>query len=56
MLLVAKDITATEVLNVTTAIESIPANKMFNSLKMSEKNWAGTEGIILDELITRSDK
>ncbi|PIC87437.1 spore gernimation protein GerC [Sporosarcina sp. P20a] len=49
---VAKDITASEVLNVTTAIESIPANKMFNALKVSEKNWAGTEGIILDELVT----
>ncbi|PID06405.1 MULTISPECIES: Ger(x)C family spore germination protein [unclassified Sporosarcina] len=49
---VAKDITATEVLNVTTPIENIPANKMFNSLKTSEKNWAGTEGVILDELVT----
>ncbi|WP_233190801.1 Ger(x)C family spore germination protein [Sporosarcina sp. P19] len=49
---VAKDITASEVLNVTTAIESIPANKMFNALKVSEKNWAGTEGVILDELVT----
>jgi len=49
---VTKDITATEVLNVTTPIENIPANKMFNSLKTSEKNWAGTEGVILDELVT----
>ena len=49
---VAKDITAFEVLNVTTSIESIPANKMFNALKVSEKNWAGTEGVILDELVT----
>lgn len=49
---VAKDLTASEVLNVTTTIESIPANKMFNALKVSEKNWAGTEGVILDELVT----
>ncbi|MEK4485867.1 Ger(x)C family spore germination protein [Psychrobacillus sp. FSL H8-0484] len=48
---VAKDIAAAEVLNVTTDIESIPANKMFNSLKMSEKAWAGTTGVTLDELI-----
>ncbi|ARJ37697.1 spore gernimation protein GerC [Sporosarcina ureae] len=49
---IAKHLTASEVLNVTTPIESIPANKMFNALKISEKNWAGTEGIILDELVT----
>ncbi len=48
---VAKDIPAKEILNVTTAIESIPANKMFNSLKMSEKAWAGTHSITLHELI-----
>ncbi|ARF18777.1 Ger(x)C family spore germination protein [Sporosarcina ureae] len=49
---VAEDLAASEVLNVTTAIESIPANKMFNALKTSERNWAGTEGIILDDLLT----
>ena len=34
---IAKDMTAEEILNVTTTIESIPANKMFNTLKTSEK-------------------
>ena len=48
---VAKDITATEILNVTTDLESIPANKMFSSLNISEKAWAGTDGITLNELI-----
>ena len=48
---VAKDHTASEILNVTTPIESIPANKMYNSLKMSEIAWAGTKSIKLDELI-----
>ncbi|PID23294.1 spore gernimation protein GerC [Sporosarcina sp. P3] len=48
---IAKDLTASEVLNVTTPIESIPANKMFNALKTTESNWAGTEGIILDDLL-----
>ncbi len=48
---IAKDITAGEVLNVTTTMESIPANKMFNTLKTSEAAWAATNGIILDELI-----
>lgn len=48
---VARDLTASEVLNVTTPIESIPANKMFDALQISENNWAGTDGIILDELL-----
>lgn len=49
---IAKDLTAEEVLNVTTTLEAIPANKMFNTLKASEKAWAATHGAILDELIT----
>ncbi|MFJ8261189.1 Ger(x)C family spore germination protein [Rummeliibacillus sp. NPDC094406] len=49
---IAKDMTAGEVLNVTTPIESIPANKMFSTLKMSEETWAATQGFILDDLIT----
>jgi spore germination protein KC len=48
---IAKDMTAWEVLNVTTPIESIPANKMYDTLKTSEASWAATNGIILDELI-----
>lgn len=49
---VAKEIPATEILNVTTTIESIPANKMNKSLKLSESAWAGTKSINLDELIS----
>lgn len=37
-IVIAKDITAEEILNVTTAIESIPANKIFNTLNVSNKN------------------
>jgi len=48
---VAKDKTAAEILNVTTPIESIPANKMYNTLKTSEENWAVTKGVTLDELL-----
>ena len=48
---IAKDVTATEILNVTTDIDSIPANKMFNSLKVSKEAWSGTDGITLNELI-----
>ncbi|MEG0471610.1 MAG: Ger(x)C family spore germination protein [Solibacillus sp.] len=49
---IAKESTAAEILNVTTTIESIPANKMFKSLNVSEKAWAGTKSINLDGLIT----
>jgi spore germination protein KC len=48
---VAKDMTAAEILNVTTPIESIPANKMFHTLKTSEENWSVTKGVTLDELL-----
>ncbi|SDN09456.1 spore germination protein KC [Psychrobacillus sp. OK028] len=49
---IAKDSTAEEILNVLTPLETIPANKMFNTLKVSEENWAATVGITLDQLIT----
>lgn len=49
---VAKEILAADILNVTTTLESIPANKMFKSLQVSEEVWAGTKSINLDELIT----
>ncbi|MBM7608480.1 spore germination protein KC [Lysinibacillus composti] len=48
---VAKENTAVNILNVTTPVENIPANKMFNSLKMSDNAWSGTKSIKLDELI-----
>ncbi|PJO43201.1 Ger(x)C family spore germination protein [Lysinibacillus xylanilyticus] len=48
---IAKDRTAEEVLNVTTTIENIPANEMFNTLKTSEAIWAATRGFTLDQLI-----
>ncbi|MEG0384434.1 MAG: Ger(x)C family spore germination protein [Solibacillus sp.] len=49
---IAKESAATDILNVTTTIESVPANKMFKSLKVSEEAWAGTKSINLDELLT----
>ncbi|QBP39882.1 Ger(x)C family spore germination protein [Paenisporosarcina antarctica] len=48
---VAKNKSAEEILNVSTTIESIPANKMFNTLKTSERAWGATNGITIDELI-----
>ncbi|WP_277584403.1 Ger(x)C family spore germination protein [Psychrobacillus antarcticus] len=48
---VAKDSTAIEILNVQTTLEIIPANRIFNTLKVSEENWAATVGVTLDELM-----
>ena len=49
--IVAHDATAEEVLNVLTPIEKVPANKMLNSLRTSEKTWGTTQSIKIDELI-----
>ncbi|MGE7909401.1 Ger(x)C family spore germination protein [Lysinibacillus xylanilyticus] len=49
--IVAHEATADEVLNVLTPIEKVPANKLLNSLKTSEKTWGTTESIKIDELI-----
>ncbi|WP_155591295.1 Ger(x)C family spore germination protein [Lysinibacillus cavernae] len=44
--------TAKEVLNVLTPIEKVPANKMLNSLKVSERAWGTTIAVNIDELVT----
>lgn len=50
---VAKDQKATDILNVLTAVDKIPANKVFNSIETSEKAWAPTKGVHLDDLISK---
>ena len=50
-IVVAKDMKAEEILNATTSIESIPANKMFNTIKSSNEVWSSTRGLTLDKLI-----
>lgn len=49
---VAKGGKASDILNVQTALEPIPANKLFNALEYSEKAWAVTKTVQLDELIS----
>jgi spore germination protein KC len=51
-IVVAKDIKAKEILNNLTSIEKIPANKLHSSLETSEKSWAPTVAVQLDELIS----
>lgn len=52
-IVVAKENRAEEVLSTLTQLEKIPTNKMFASLEMSEKSWAPTKGVFLDELISK---
>ncbi|XEC95549.1 Ger(x)C family spore germination protein [Paenibacillus tarimensis] len=49
---VAKGTTAENVLKILTPLEKIPANKLFYSLRTSEKAWAPTSGVTLDVLIS----
>ncbi|REK71796.1 Ger(x)C family spore germination protein [Paenibacillus paeoniae] len=51
-IVVAKDTTAQQVLNILTPIEKIPASKLYASLEVSAKSWAPTVAVQLDELIT----
>ncbi|MGG3928651.1 Ger(x)C family spore germination protein [Metabacillus fastidiosus] len=48
---VAKDLKAENVLKVLTSLEDIPANQLFSSLETSEKAWAPTASVTLDQLI-----
>jgi len=48
---VAKDTTARKILGFFTPLEMVPATNMFNSLESSQKNWAPTMEVHLDELI-----
>jgi spore germination protein KC len=51
-IVVTKDIEAKEILRNLTSIEKIPAHKMRSSLETSEKAWAPTIAIQLDELLS----
>ncbi|OAS14673.1 Ger(x)C family spore germination protein [Paenibacillus oryzisoli] len=50
-ILLARDATANEVLQVLTPLEKIPANKLYSSLISSEKNWGVTTNVDLHQLI-----
>jgi spore germination protein KC len=51
-IVVSKNIQAKEILRNLTSIEKIPAHKMRSSLEASERAWAPTVAIQLDELIS----
>ncbi|WP_226668327.1 Ger(x)C family spore germination protein [Metabacillus litoralis] len=52
-LLISKDFSPYDILNVLTPIEKNPSNKVFNTIEVSYKNWAPTAGVKLDELINK---
>lgn len=49
--MVARNTTASKVLNVLTPLENIPAEKMFNSLDVSAKTWSPTTTVTGDQLM-----
>lgn len=51
-IVVTKDIQAKEILQNLTSLEKIPANKLHSSLEASEKSWAPTVAVQMDELIS----
>ncbi|WP_078427225.1 Ger(x)C family spore germination protein [Alkalihalobacterium alkalinitrilicum] len=51
-LVVAKDMQARDILTTYTSLEKIPANKMFNALESSAANWAATENVFLNDLVS----
>ncbi|SDE32878.1 spore germination protein KC [Paenibacillus sp. UNCCL117] len=50
-ILVAQNTTSREILNILTTIEKIPANKIYNSLKVAEESWAPVFGTNLETLV-----
>ncbi|USK32041.1 Ger(x)C family spore germination protein [Bacillus sp. F19] len=48
---VSKGMNAEGILKVPTVLEKIPANNLFDTLKVSEKAWSETSSVTLDDLI-----
>ncbi|MFF2483884.1 Ger(x)C family spore germination protein [Paenibacillus sp. NPDC058071] len=50
---VARDMKAEDILKLYTPLEKLPTNSMLHSLETSERNWAPTISITLDEVLDR---
>lgn len=48
---VAKGMKAEDIVQVLTPMEKVSANKIFSSIETSEKNWAPTKIVLLNELV-----
>ncbi|WJH35152.1 Ger(x)C family spore germination protein [Paenibacillus sp. CC-CFT747] len=51
-IVITKGVSVQTVLQTMTTLEPIPANDLFTSLEMSEKVWAATGSITLDDLVS----
>ncbi|MDR6552912.1 Ger(x)C family spore germination protein [Paenibacillus qinlingensis] len=51
-IIIAKGGKGADVLSILTALEPIPSNSLFDTLRVSSREWAPTTTITLDELIT----
>lgn len=51
-LTVARGSSAADILDVQTAFSKVPADKIFSTLENSEKRWAATKTVTMDELIS----
>ncbi|NOJ70509.1 Ger(x)C family spore germination protein [Paenibacillus alvei] len=51
-IVVGRGTTARDILNFYTPLDKIPANKMYQSLEVSDRMWAPTVSVRLDDLIT----
>ncbi|WNQ10407.1 Ger(x)C family spore germination protein [Paenibacillus aurantius] len=51
-IVITKGVSVQTVLQTMTTLEPIPANDLFTSLEMSEKAWAATGSITLDDLVS----
>ncbi|OAS15796.1 hypothetical protein A8708_32945 [Paenibacillus oryzisoli] len=51
-IVIAKGGKGADILSILTALEPLPANSLFDTLKVSSREWAPTTSIALDKLIT----
>lgn len=55
-LLVAKNMKASDILEIITPFEHIPANSLYSSILVSHKNWAATGKVTLQQFITELER
>ncbi|WP_051353035.1 Ger(x)C family spore germination protein [Thalassobacillus devorans] len=49
---IAKNASVEDILSVITPYEKIPANKIMETLTAAQENWAATEGVYIDQVIS----
>lgn len=55
-MLVSKGCKAAEILDVVTSFENIPANSLYSSILLSEKKWAVTGKVTLQQFVTQMER